>query len=200
MAFMPHYGQPVAETLFGLVNPGGKLPYTVYPNNYTDMVDFLDMSMSAGPGRGYRYYRGQPLFPFGFGLSYTSFELVLVDQTQGSESSRQNTLSTLSAGVAERFTIRVTNTGKVAGSETVQVYFIPPTPPPTWTAPTPIKRLLSFRKVRLQPLESREVLFSIACSQMQLVDTKGVRQQVSGNFTLLFTNGDSESVRSMMAC
>ena len=188
MAFMPHFGQPVAETLFGIVNPGGKLPYTVYPNNYTDLVDFLDMSMSAGPGRGYRYYRGKPLFPFGFGLSYTTFDLVLVRQKLG--------------GTAQpnRFDVRVTNTGKVAGTETVQNYFVPPPVPPGWTAPIPLKRLLSFRKLHLQPHQSSEVSFSVSCSQMMLVDNEGVHQQLSGNFTLLFTNGHSQTVRTTMTC
>jgi hypothetical protein len=52
MAFMPHFATPVAEVLFGVQTPGGKLPYTIYPNNYTQQIDFLDMSLTAGPGRG----------------------------------------------------------------------------------------------------------------------------------------------------
>ena len=69
-AFMPgvHGAQAIAETVYGHNNPGGKLPVTIYPASYVDEVDFLDMSMTAGPGRSYRYYTGKPLYPFGFVL------------------------------------------------------------------------------------------------------------------------------------
>lgn len=58
--FMPgvHGAQAVAETLFGINNPGGKMPVTMYSSDYVTQVDFLNMSMVAGPGRSYRFYRG----------------------------------------------------------------------------------------------------------------------------------------------
>ena len=76
-AWMPgvHGAQAVAETLFGANNPGGKLPVTLYKAGYVDSIDFLSMDMTAPPGRSYRYFSGEPLWPFGFGLSYTTFDL-----------------------------------------------------------------------------------------------------------------------------
>ena len=73
-AFMPgvHGGTAIADTIFGRNNPGGKMPVTMYPSNYINAVDFLSMDMT---NRSYRYYTGQPLFSFGYGLSYTSFAM-----------------------------------------------------------------------------------------------------------------------------
>ena len=73
-------GRAVAEALYGITNPGGKLTYTVMPRSFPNTSYFPSMSMSAYPGRTYKYYPSQPdlpapLWKFGFGLSYTSFEL-----------------------------------------------------------------------------------------------------------------------------
>eukprot|EP00750_Incisomonas_marina_P026573 INCI5925.5.p1 GENE.INCI5925.5~~INCI5925.5.p1 ORF type:complete len:777 (+),score=135.25 INCI5925.5:23-2353(+) len=121
MAWMPGaFGaSAVAEGVFGTVNPGGKLPATMYNSSYINEVDFLDMSMQAGPGRSYRFYTGKPLFPFGFGLSYTSFKL----EWDGDAPATQ-TLATPSA--IAQFNVSVENTGSVDGDEVVQVYFTQP--------------------------------------------------------------------------
>jgi len=75
--FYPGYwgGVAIADVIFGDYNPGGKLPVTYYASDFVTQSDFLDMSMTDSPGRTYRYYTGKPLWPFGWGLSYTTFSL-----------------------------------------------------------------------------------------------------------------------------
>lgn len=155
-------GHVVADLLFGLVNPSGKVPttyaasegdllYADKPERYpgTDEGNgFPVIRYSEGLNMGYRWFQSQeikPLFPFGYGLSYTSFELsgfsVTPSQTDGKSPITVN--------------VTVTNTGKVAGAEVVQVYLGIP------IKGQPSKRLVGFQKVYLGPNESREVTITI---------------------------------------
>ena len=155
-------GHVVADLLFGVVNPSGKVPTTyaasegdlLYANNPerypgTDEGNgFPVIRYSEGLNMGYRWFQSQgikPLFPFGYGLSYTSFELsgfsVTPSQTDGNSPIEVN--------------VTVTNTGKVAGAEVVQVYLGIP------MKGQPPKRLVGFQKVYLEPNESREVTITI---------------------------------------
>ncbi len=155
-------GHVVADLLFGVVNPSGKVPttyaasegdllYADNPERYpgTDEGNgFPVIRYSEGLNMGYRWFQSQeikPLFPFGYGLSYTSFELsgfsVTPSQTDGKSPITVN--------------VTVTNTGKVAGAEVVQVYLGIP------VKGQPPKRLVGFQKVYLEPNESREVTITI---------------------------------------
>ena len=155
-------GHVVADLLFGVVNPSGKLP-TTYPRGEDDTLyagrperypgvdageGFPTITYSEGREIGYRWHQGQgiePLFPFGFGLSYTSFALgdITVSGTDND--------GTLPVGVQAT----VTNTGPVAGAEVVQVYLGVPSPG------QPPKRLVGFAKVFLEPGEARQVAITI---------------------------------------
>merc|ERR1712070_533337 len=68
-------GTGLASVLLGEVSPSAVLPWTVYPDNFTEQVKMSDMAMRAGPGHTYRFFQGHPTFPFFHGLSYTQFEL-----------------------------------------------------------------------------------------------------------------------------
>ncbi|MCH5301417.1 MAG: glycoside hydrolase family 3 C-terminal domain-containing protein [Prevotella sp.] len=122
----------LADVIFGDYNPGGKLPITFYRSN-DDLPDFLDYSMN---NRTYRYFRGQPQYAFGYGLSYTTFDVGTAKLSKKSMKKKGEVT----------LTIPVTNTGQRQGTETVQVYVKALDDPGA-----PIKALKGFQKLSLQP-------------------------------------------------
>ncbi|MBR6590647.1 MAG: glycoside hydrolase family 3 C-terminal domain-containing protein [Bacteroidaceae bacterium] len=143
-AWYPGQGgaQALAEVLFGDYNPSGKLPVTFYASN-DDLPDFLDYSME---NRTYRYFRGTPLYAFGYGLSYTTFEY-----GKGKLSK-----SSMKADGKVTLTVPVTNTGKRQGEEIVQVYVKALDYPEA-----PIKSLKGFAKLKLAPGETRKATITL---------------------------------------
>jgi len=151
-------GNAVAETLFGDVNPSGKLPLT-FPKNVRDTVardpaeypgDGHTVQYSEGLEVGYRWYQShkvEPLFPFGFGLSYTTFSYSGLTVAAGRAGTHTATV---------RF--RVTNTGKRKGAEVTEVYVGFPRVEAGDEAP---RQLKGFRKIMLSPGESREVVVAL---------------------------------------
>jgi len=137
-------GDAVADALFGKTSPGGRLPVTFYKEG-TPMPAFDDYSMK---GRTYRYFDGEPLYPFGYGLSYTRFDYdgMKLDRKQGKP------------GEPLQVSLRVRNSGKVAADEVVQLYVKPLDP----ARPRARKELRGFSRITLQPGEQREVSFSLA--------------------------------------
>ena len=143
-AWYPGQGgaQALAEVLFGDYNPSGKLPVTFYASN-DDLPDFLDYSME---NRTYRYFRGTPLYAFGYGMSYTTFEY-----GKGKLSK-----SSMKADGKVTLTVPVTNTGKRQGDEIVQVYVKALDYPEA-----PIKSLKGFAKLKLAPGETRKATITL---------------------------------------
>ena len=137
-------GTAIAEVLFGDYNPGGKLPCTWYRS-----VEQLPPShdYDIHKGRTYMYFEGEPLYPFGHGLSYTSFSLEGL-QIDG---------STLGPDGKVKVSATVTNTGKRAGAEVVQMYITAPPSP----VKRPIKQLAGFQRVELEPGEQKVVTFEL---------------------------------------
>ena len=136
-AWYPGQGgaQALAEVIFGDYNPGGKLPVTLYEST-NDLPDFLDYSME---NRTYRYFRGVPQYAFGYGLSYTTFEV-----GKGKISKKS-----MKADGSVTVTVPVKNTGDREGTETIQVYV-----KALDYAEAPIKDLRGFAKVNLKPGET----------------------------------------------
>lgn len=179
-AWMPgvHGAQAVAETVFGDSNPGGKMPVTMYPSNYVDQVDFFDMSMTAGPGRSYRYYKGEPLFSFGFGLSYTTFSMKVT----------KNTTSEIE--------VEVTNTGKVAGSEVVQGYMAPPARAPAGPGTAAVRgKLFGFERVELGPGETKTVKLKADDQAFSHVGADGHRRLYPGEHTITISRGHNDDIQ-----
>lgn len=135
-------GTAVADVLFGDYNPGGRLPVTFY-RNMSRLPDFEDYNMT---GRTYRYMTQQPLFPFGYGLSYTTFEYGNLSLTK----------EQIKVGEPLKLTVNVTNNGQRDGEEVVQVYLKKQD-----DAEGPGKTLRAFKRVRIPAGKSVEVAFDL---------------------------------------
>ncbi|MCS7283625.1 MAG: glycoside hydrolase family 3 C-terminal domain-containing protein [Anaerolineae bacterium] len=148
-------GEAIADVLFGDYNPGGRLPVTFY-RSVTDLPPFEDYQME---GRTYRYFRGEPLFPFGYGLSYTTFVLENLQITPER------------VGIGGEITVQVdvVNTGSWAGDEVVQLYVRHRHAPP----PHPIQELKGFQRLHLRPGERKTVVFTLHTYQLGLYDESG---------------------------
>jgi len=156
-------GTAIADVLFGDYNPAGRLPVTFY-SSVDQIPPFSDYDMD---GRTYRYFGGEPLFPFGHGLSYTSFaysELELPGSMQ--------------AGVDVELSVTVENTGPVAGEEVVQLYL---SDLDASTA-VPIRSLAGVQRVFLQPGEQRRLGFTLTPRQLSLIDAQMERTVEPGLF------------------
>lgn len=159
-------GAALADLLFGDIAPSGRLPVTV-PRRTEDLPAFNDYSMR---GRTYKFSAVEPLYPFGFGLSYAK---VSYDALTLSTSS-------LSDGQSLEVTAKVRNTSAVAAQETVQCYLVPP---PSADAPRAI--LVEFAKVALAPHGSAEVRFKLSAEALRQVDANGERVWHTGAYRIL---------------
>ncbi|MAO95499.1 MAG: beta-glucosidase [Citromicrobium sp.] len=161
-------GTAIADALFGKVNPGGKLPVTV-ARNVGQLPNFYNYKPSAR--RGYLFDEVTPLYPFGFGLSYTNFEM----------SAPTLSATTIKAGQPVTVTTTVTNTGDVAGDEVVQVYLRDEISSVT----RPVKELAGFQRVTLQPGESRAVSIPIEPRSLMMWNREMERVIEPGDFTIM---------------
>lgn len=163
-------GQAVADVLFGDYNPSGKLPVTFYRDD-SQLPPFEDYSMK---GRTYRYLGEKPLFPFGYGLSYTSF--AITDARLASAS--------IKAGEGTSFSVRVANTGKRDGAEVVQLYVRK-----VGDTDGPLKSLRAFRRVELKAGESREVEMELPAQAFEFFDPATNTMRVTpGEYELSYGN------------
>jgi beta-glucosidase len=158
-------GRAIAQTLAGINNPSGRLPVTFY-RSVADLPAFDDYTMA---GRTYRYFTGQPDFPFGYGLSYSSWRY---DDLELSA-------NPIGAGESIEGHVRVTNVGARAGEEVVQLYITHPD-----TKGAPLRALTGFHRVHLEAGESKVVSFVITPREMSLVDAEGRRAVMPGRVTV----------------
>lgn len=138
-------GAAIADVLFGDYNPGGRLPITFY-QSADQLPAFDDYSMK---GRTYRYFQGEPLYPFGYGLSYTRFTYQRLLVPQQSPANRD-----------VKVAVEVTNSGKVAGEEVVQLY----------VRRAGVRSLEGFERIGLRPGEKRTVQFTVKAAQPGIVE------------------------------
>lgn len=162
-------GTALADILFGRYNPSGKLPLTFYRSD-NDLPDFNDYSMT---NRTYRYFKGDVLYPFGYGLSYTSFKykkLEIPVQIQ--------------TGDSVRVQVTVSNTGKRAGEEVVQLYLSHKEIAPE----APNCQLVAFKKVKLDAGETQTISFMLAPRSLAYVEDAGGVTEPDGTVTFYAGN------------
>ncbi|WP_371417419.1 glycoside hydrolase family 3 C-terminal domain-containing protein [Granulicella sp. S190] len=157
--------QAIAETLVGENNPAGRLPVTFY-TGVDQLPPFDDYSMA---NRTYRYFKGEPLYKFGYGLSYTSF----------SYSNLKLSTSTLHAGDTLTVEADVKNTGSRAGDEVSELYLTPP-----HTNVSPALALGGFTRNRLSPGETKHITFTLGPRTLSQVDDKGNRAVSPGSYRI----------------
>ena len=150
-------GDAVADALLGEYNPAGRLPVTFYRND-SDLPPFESYAMS---NRTYRYFTGKPLYAFGHGLSYMTFDY------------KKLALSSASAKPGESVTVRVTveNTGKRDGDEVVQIYATEVKPP----VPMPLRQLVGFKRVSFKAGEAKTVEIAVPVELLRRWDESGNR-------------------------
>jgi beta-glucosidase len=153
-------GTAVAEALAGDFSPAGRLPVTFY-KSAEQLPPFEDYSMA---NRTYRYFKGDPLFPFGYGLSYTKFRYS--NPRVSSESIAADGTVTISADV--------TNSGAVAGDEVVQLYLTHEN-----VEGASLRELRGFQRIHLAPGQSKTVKFNLSNRDVSIVDAAGKREIVS---------------------
>jgi beta-glucosidase len=169
-------GAAIAETLSGKNNPGGRLPVTFYQDMH-QLPLFEDYSME---GRTYRYFKGEPLWPFGYGLSYTSFKY--------SDLTLRASNSPLNAGDPLDLSVTVTNTGKLAGDEVAQLYLNFPNVPGA-----PIRALRGFQRIHLEPGASETVKFHLKPRDLSMVTDMGDVIVTQGKYTVSVGGGQPDT-------
>jgi beta-glucosidase len=158
-------GNAVADVLMGDYNPAGRLPVTYY-QSVDQLPPFDEYDMKE---RTYRYFTGQPLYPFGFGLSYTQFAYSELKVPQS-----------VVAGQPVKVSAKVTNTGQRAGEEVVQLYLTDEKA----SSPRPIRQLEGFERIILRPGESKVVEFTLDSRQLSIINNKDQRVIEPGWFTV----------------
>jgi beta-glucosidase len=158
-------GTAVADILFGDYNPGGRLPITFYKSD-SDLPEFVDYKMD---NRTYRYFKGTPLYGFGYGLSYTTFKYDELKMP-----------SKIAKGKNISVSVRITNTGKMAGEEVAQLYVINQNA----AIKAPLKTLKGFERISLKAGESKIISFSLSPEDLSHVTAEGVYQEYNGEIKI----------------
>ncbi len=163
-------GTAVADVLFGDYNPAGRLPITFYKSD-KDLAGFSDYSME---GRTYRYFKGEALYPFGYGLSYSNFTY-----------SQLNIPATAKVGTKISVIVKVTNTGTMNGEEVVQLYVSNQNK----QIRSAIKALKGFQRVYLKAGESKTLKMLLSAEDVSVVDENGNAKPLKGKVTISVGGG-----------
>jgi beta-glucosidase len=167
-------GAAIADTLSGRNNPAGRLPVTFY-KDVSQLANFEDYSMD---NRTYRYFAGKPLYPFGYGLSYTTFAYSGLSLPE----------TPVNAGDPVNTAVTVTNTGEVAGDEVVQLYLKFPS-----VAGAPRIALRGFQRIHLEAGQSRRVHFELSNRDLSMATEAGQPIIAGGDYTISIGGGQPDT-------
>ena len=163
-------GTAIADVLFGDYNPSGRLPVTFYRNDL-DLPDFSDYNMT---NRTYRYFKGKPLYEFGYGLSYTTFAYRNLRIPEKAKSDQTITLS-----------VEVQNTGKTTGEEVVQLYVSGIGN----QNGEPLRSLKGFQRVKINPGEKKDIFFDVKVRDLGGFNFQGEKIIKSGQYLISIGGG-----------
>lgn len=196
--YEPIVGHIILTVHVHVVLSGGRLPMSWYPQSYSEKVNMTNMNMrpdpaTGYPGRTYRFYKGETIYTFGDGISFSEFSHHLVEAPKlvflpleeehvckSSACKSIDAVEQTCKNVAFDIHLRVTNSGKMGGSHTVFLFSSPPS-----VHGAPLKHLLGFEKVNLAPRQQGVVKFSVdVCKDLSLVDEIGNRKVALGQHIL----------------
>ncbi|MDB5018390.1 MAG: glycoside hydrolase family 3 [Mucilaginibacter sp.] len=172
-------GTAIADVIFGDYNPAGRLPVTFYKSD-TDLPAFTDYSMN---NRTYRYFKEQPLYGFGYGLSYSNFKY-----------DELNVPSTILPGKIATISVRVTNTGKMDGEEVTELYISHL----GLKIRTPIKALKGFERTFIKAGQSKVIHFELSQGDLSLTQADGSMKELKGKIMISVggSQPDAETIRN----
>jgi beta-glucosidase len=170
-------GNAIADVLFGLYNPGGRLPVTFY-KSIKDLPPFEDYNMK---GRTYRYFNGSPLYEFGYGLSYTTFQYSNITAPKSAKTNENVNIS-----------VKVKNTGKMDGDEVAELYV----KITGAKVSVPIHALKGFKRIHLKAGEEKTIEFVLKPEHFSLINESAKRVVEPGKFQL-FIGGRQPSQNSL---
>jgi beta-glucosidase len=173
-------GTAIAETLAGVANPAGRLPVTFY-KGVDQLPDFTDYSMK---NRTYRYFTGQPLYPFGYGLSYSQFAYNNLKLSN----------ATLNAGDQLSVDVNVKNTSSREGDEVAQLYLTFPQ-----VAGAPIRALRGFTRVHLTPGATQHLHFTLDPRELSAVNDAGDHIVAAGDYRITIGGGQPGTIAPVAA-
>lgn len=183
-------GTAIADVLFGQYNPGGRLPFTMYPADFVNTVSMFDMGMrpsSKNPGRTYKFYTGQAVFEFGSGLSYTTF---VYSWNNDTEKASHSILSLMNKNadddraLVQSFRVNVTNTGNMAGDDVV-LAFLKSSNTTINGQMAPLKQLFGFQRINLAVQQTKEVFFPLFIRDLLSVASDGSKWLHPGSYKIL---------------
>jgi len=163
-------GTAIANVLFGDYNPGGRLPVTFYKSE-NDLPAFTDYNITT---QTYRYFPGEALYPFGYGLSYTTFEYGNLQMN-----------NQYKTGDSVKISVAVKNTGSIAGDEVAQVYVSVKDA----KMKVPLRSLKEFKRVHLNAGETKTVNFVLPASAFSIINEKNQRVTLPGNYQVSVGGG-----------